>query len=203
MLNLIISIVLAYLIGSVPTSFIFGKLLKGIDIREHGSGNVGATNVFRVIGKVPAFAVLFIDILKGTIAVIVIPQIFLNNFIGVNLGLEIYKIILGIFAISGHVWSVFLNFKGGKGVATTAGVMIALSPAIVAGSVVIWIIIFSMFRIVSVASIIASIFLPIFGIIFQKSFTLIIFTVVLCIVGTYKHKENIKRLIRGEEKRIV
>ena len=203
MLNLIISIVAAYLIGSIPTSFIFGKLLKGIDIRQHGSGNVGATNVFRVIGKIPALSVLFIDILKGAVAVMLLPQIFLNNFIGVNLGLETYKIILGICAISGHVWSVFLNFKGGKGVATTAGVMIALSLKIVTGSAVIWVVVFSVFRIVSVASIVASVFLPIFSIIFQESLILTIFTVILCVVGTYKHKENIKRLLRGEEKRIV
>lgn len=203
MVNLFVSLACAYLIGAIPTSYIFGKALKGIDIREHGSGNVGATNVFRVVGKTPGIIVLILDALKGVVAVLLLPSIFFNNAIGVNLGLENYKILLGICAISGHVWTVFLKFKGGKGVATTAGVMIALAPKVVAGSVVIWAIIFGVFKIVSVASIIAAIFLPVFALIFHKSIYIVLFCVLICIVGTYKHKANIRRLLRGEEKRLI
>ena len=202
MLGILISLILAYLIGSFPTSFIFAKVLKRVDIREAGSGNVGATNVFRVVGKLPAIFVLLIDIFKGYAAVRFLPDLFFNSTIDANLGLELYKILLGTCAISGHVWTVFLKFKGGKGVATTTGVLIALAPKVIGGSAIIWLLIFIIFRIVSVASIVASIFLPIFAAIFYTQTSLIIFCVILCLVGTYKHKSNIKRLIRGEEKKL-
>jgi len=203
MLGLLASLILAYLIGSIPTSFIFAKVLKGVDIRKHGSGNVGATNVFRVVGKIPAVIALIIDILKGVLAVLILPNIFFNNTIGITLGLELYTILIGVCAISGHVWTVFLNFKGGKGVATTAGVMIALAPKVFAGSAAIWVLVFSIFKIVSIASITASIFLPIFALLFQRSIAIILFCVLLALVGTYKHKANIKRLLRGEEKKLI
>jgi len=202
MLGLFISFILAYLVGSMPTSYIFARFLKGLDITKHGSGNVGATNVFRVVGKIPAIIVLLIDILKGMIAVLVLSEIFFNNTIGVNLGLELYRIFLGAFAISGHVWSVFLKFKGGKGVATTAGVLLALSPKVLIATVILWALVFIIFRIVSVASITASVFLPILAVFFKGSLSLVLFCVILCIMGTYKHKSNIKRLIRGEEKKL-
>src|SRR3989338_4651840 len=99
MINLVISLILAYLIGYIATSFIFTKFLKKVDIRQHGSGNVGATNVFRVVGKTPAVMVLLIDILKGVIAVLFLSDVFFNNFIGMKLGLELYKILLGACAI--------------------------------------------------------------------------------------------------------
>ena len=202
MLGLFMSFILAYLIGSIPTSYIFARLLKGLDITKHGSGNVGATNVFRVVGKVPAIFVLLIDILKGAIAVLVLSGMFFNNTIGVNLGLELYRILLGTFVISGHVWSIFLKFKGGKGVATTAGVLLALSPKVLIATVILWCLAFIVFRIVSVASIVSSVFLPIFAVFFKCSLSLVLFCVILCIMGTYKHKSNIKRLIRGEEKKL-
>ena len=202
MVNLLISLTVAYLIGSIPTSFIFTKILKKTDIRKHGSGNVGATNVFRVVGKIPAVAVLLLDIFKGVVCVAFLSDIFFNNTIGVILGPELYKILLGTCAIFGHVWSIFLRFTGGKGVATAAGVLIALAPNVLIASAILWIIVFFMFRIVSVASIASAVFLPIFAIIFNRPISLVIFTALLCIMGTYKHKANIKRLIRGEEKRL-
>ncbi|MFH1594475.1 MAG: glycerol-3-phosphate 1-O-acyltransferase PlsY [Candidatus Omnitrophota bacterium] len=202
MSDLLISLLCAYILGSIPTSFIFARLLKRIDIRDHGSGNVGATNVFRVIGKVPAIIVLVLDMLKGTVSVAVLPLFFFNDPINSMMGMERYKILLGIFAICGHIFSIFLKFKGGKGVATTAGVLIALMPELFAVSALIWICIFAIFRIVSVASIAASIFLPILAIIFHRSVYLILFCVIICIVGTYKHRSNIQRLIRGEENKL-
>ena len=202
MINLLISLILAYLIGSIPTSFIFGKILKKIDIRKHGSGNVGTTNVFRAVGKIPALIVLLLDIFKGSFAVFFLPEIFFNNTIGITIGFEIYQILLGLFVIAGHVWSVFLKFKGGKGVATTAGVLLVLAPKVLIAGLFIWILVFLAFRIVSVASITASVFLPIFAIILRRPIYLVLFCVFLCIFGTYKHKSNIKRLIRGEEKKL-
>jgi glycerol-3-phosphate acyltransferase PlsY len=202
MIGLAISLILSYAIGSIPTSFIFGKLLGKIDIRKQGSGNVGATNVFRVVGKIPAILVLLLDVAKGVLPVLFLSGVFFNNTIGITLGLNLYKILLGACAISGHVWSVFLNFKGGKGVATTAGVLLALAPNVLLTGLTVWIIAFSIFRIVSVASVASSVLLPVAGILFNQPLSNILFYVFLCIMGAYKHKANIRRLLRGEEKRL-
>ena len=123
--NTVIVIVLSYIIGSIPTSFIAAKILKGIDIREYGSKNIGATNVYRTLGLLPALFVLAIDIGKGLIAVVFISQL---SIIGTDsvVNQELIKIIVGIFAIIGHNWTMFLSFKGGKGVATSAGVFLVL-----------------------------------------------------------------------------
>jgi len=202
MVNLAVSLILAYLIGCIPTSLIFAKILKGKDIRRHGSGNVGATNVFRVVGKIPALFVLLLDVFKGSFAVFFLPGIFFNNTIGMTTGLELYGILLGLSVISGHVWNVFLGLKGGKGVATTAGVLLILAPNVLIASVFMWIFVFFMFRIVSVASIVSGIFLPVFALMFCHSAYLVLFCVFLSVMGAYKHKENIRRLLRGEEKKL-
>jgi len=202
MVNLAVSLILAYLIGCIPTSLIFAKILKGKDIRRHGSGNVGATNVFRVVGKIPALFVLLLDVFKGSFAVFFLPGIFFNNTIGMTTGLELYGILLGLSVISGHVWNVFLGLKGGKGVATTAGVLLILAPNVLIASVFMWIFVFFMFRIVSVASIASAIFLPVFAILFRHSTYLVLFCAFLSVMGAYKHKENIRRLLRGEEKKL-
>jgi len=202
MTGLIASLVLSYLLGSLPTSYIAARLLKGLDIREAGSKNVGATNVFRVVGRVPALIVLFIDIAKGFAAVALLPGLFLNNFIGVRLGFELYQILIGTCAVAGHVWNPFLKFRGGKGVATTAGALLAISPDVAAASFIVWCAAFGILRIVSVASIAAAIALPISAVFFNRSIYLVLFCVILCVIGTYKHKPNIRRLLKGEEKRL-
>ena len=118
----------AYIIGSIPTAYIFGRVLKGIDIREYGSGNIGATNVFRVIGKAPGIIVLIIDALKGLICVTYLAAGFL--YLAPVTRPELYRILVGLSAIAGHNWTLFLKFKGGKGVAASAGVAIGLIPKI-------------------------------------------------------------------------
>jgi len=202
MINLAASLILAYFIGCIPTSFIFTKIIKGKDIRQHGSGNAGATNVFRVVGKLPALFVLIIDVFKGSFAVFFLREIFFNNAIGVTIGFELYGILLGICAIGGHVWNVFLGLKGGKGVATTAGVLLILAPDVLAASFIVWVFVFFLFRFVSVASVISGMFLPVFAIMFRDSIYLVSFCAFLCVMGAFKHKANIRRLIRGEEKKI-
>src|SRR3989338_5088795 len=119
-MTIMMGIILAYLTGSIPTAYIFGRMSKGIDIRQHGSGNVGATNVFRVLGKWPGTVVLMLDILKGTIAAAVVPDM---------LGLTgvLHRAALALAVVCGHNWTVFLKFKGGKGVATAFGVLIGLT----------------------------------------------------------------------------
>ena len=110
----------AYLLGSIPTAYIFGKLLKGIDVREHGSGNVGATNTLRAVGKLPALLVFLIDFAKGLVAVKVIPLFWEGHP-------PYFYVFLGIAAVAGHIWPVFLKFRGGKGVATLVGMMFGVN----------------------------------------------------------------------------
>lgn len=194
---------MAYLIGSIPTGYIIGRVLKGIDIRKHGSGNVGATNVFRTVGKVPGVIVLILDFLKGFIAVAVLPAAIARVFPDTPMGDSTLYISMGSAAIAGHIWTCFLKFKGGKGVATTAGVMAALFPVIFISGLVIWVIVFVVSKYVSLASIAAAIALPALAIITGKDIKIIIFAAVLCMVGIYSHRSNIKRLIQGTENKIV
>ena len=194
---LMVSILAAYLLGSIPSSFILTKLFKGVDIRQHGSGNVGATNALRVAGKLPALIALIIDISKGIIAVTLLASLSYPYVSGIDY--EFYRILLGFSAIVGHIWTVFLNFKGGKGVATTIGVLATLGPGIFLPSLFVWILIFSITHYVSVASIAFGVALSIFSVVFNKSIYMTIFAVTLCFISIYKHKDNIKRLVRQEE----
>lgn len=198
---LILSLSTAYLIGAIPTGFLFAKYIKGIDIRTFGSGNVGATNVYRTIGKAPGFAVLFLDILKGALPVAILPMIFKLDASS-SISMDSYKLLIGASSIAGHVWTIFLNFKGGKGVATTAGVMIVLVPKVVLIAFILWVIIFAISRYVSLASIIASISLPLSALAFKMEKSLVVFLAILCALGIYTHKSNIKRLLKGEEHKI-
>jgi len=200
LIKTIAGLILAYFLGSIPTAYITGKLLKGIDIRQHGSKNVGATNVFRVLGKVPGIVVLVCDILKGVLAVVLIPFLLGLHQIG-------YFILFGLVAVCGHNWTIFLRFKGGKGVATSLGVLIGLTinvvsmRLIVALCVLIWAGVFVAFGYVSLASIIAVLCLPLFMVIFSQSIELIFLGVIFCLLVVWRHRPNIQRLLQGRESR--
>ncbi len=200
MLYLILSLISGYLLGSIPTGYIFGRVLKGIDIRKHGSGNVGATNVFRTVGKIPGIVVLFLDGLKGFAAVALAAGFFYHESSPINI--EWFCIASALAAVAGHIWTIFLNFKGGKGVATGAGALIALMHQVAFACLGVWAVVFVITRIVSVASIAASLSLPIFAWAFNRPVELKILSIILCIISTYKHVPNIKRLFKGEEKRL-
>ena len=124
MLKFIIGIIASYLCGTIPTAFLIAKCVGGIDIREHGSGNVGATNALRVMGKLPGIVVLLLDMGKGVLAVLLISAIFSSN----EIPPEIVKAVFGWAVVCGHVFNVFLKFKGGKGVATSAGILLCIAP---------------------------------------------------------------------------
>ena len=202
----ILAIGLAYVLGSIPSGYLLTKVLKGIDIRRYGSGNFGATNVFRVVGPLAGVTVLILDALKGIIAVTVLTDFVLHAQTGLDLVLV--RLVLGLAAICGHNWTVFLQFKGGKGVATTAGVLVGLSwkipPLGLIGvfCLVIWMLVVLTTGFVSLGSIIASCALPIFMLAFNQPFKLIIFAAALCLFVVYRHKSNIRRLLRGEEGKI-
>jgi acyl phosphate:glycerol-3-phosphate acyltransferase len=198
------SILSAYLIGSIPTAFILGKLVKGIDIRKHGSGNVGATNAMRVIGKGPGLAVFVIDSFKGFAAVTLLPFVVNDLFSGGDLyGNSTFYLVLAAAVVSGHIWTCFLGFKGGKGVATTAGAMLGLYPVIFFSGLIVWILVFHLWRYVSLASLAAAISLPILSVLIDQDLVTTVFMAGLCFLGVWSHRDNIKRLVQGTEKKIV
>lgn len=192
-----VSVALSYLIGSFPTSFIMTKVFRGIDIRSVGSRNAGATNVLRTAGKIPALITLIVDILKGYLVVTVVAGFFYSS--AIDLDYDFYRSMLGFAAICGHIWPVFLRFRGGKGVATTLGVALGLAPKALLPTVIIWAVVFAITSYVSLASLIALISFPVIAVIFKVSFYIAVFSIAICLVSVYKHRDNIKRLLRGEE----
>ena len=197
----ILSCLAAYLIGSIPTGFLMTKIFVGSDIRSAGSMNVGATNVYRVAGKLPGFLTLIIDIIKGVIVVTLVAE-FCYTYLP-DVDYVFYKTFLGLIVILGHIYSVFLKFKGGKGVATTIGVTAAIAPLVLSVSLVVWLIVFIPTNYVSLGSLAFGMALPISALFFDQPFYVVIFCVILCIINTYKHKDNIKRLLNREENKTI
>lgn len=183
--------IISYLLGSISFAYILGKLILKKDVRNYGSGNAGATNAIRSFGKKIGVMVFMGDFLKGVIAVI----------LGRSLGGQIGAYIGGAFAIIGHNWPVFLNFKGGKGVATTIGVMALVDFHLTLICVIIGIIIIIFTRTVSAGSILGMAFAPIAAILFVRPFDtmLLLFCLFISSMSIYRHKDNIKRIINGNE----
>ncbi len=201
MLSILLTLFIAYLIGSLPTALIAGKLLKKIDIREHGSGNAGATNVFRVLGWKAGLVVLFIDMFKGFACVWWVPSIAVVN----PENLIYIQILAGIAAITGHIWTIFARFRGGKGVGTAAGVFLGLQPGPVIICLIIFIGVVYKTKYVSLGSMIAAFLLPIILLV-QKFFLLveipmpmIVLSILLAVLIIVTHRANINRLIQGTE----
>lgn len=191
--------IISYLLGSVPFGVIIGKMLKGIDIRTTGSGNIGTSNAFRALGPVGGSLVFLTDTLKGSIPVIVIALL-VPKLIPVDMK-TIAQIAVGICAILGHTYSIFLKFTGGKGVATSFGVIVAMCWYVALICLGIWGIVVLTTKISSVASMTGAIAFPITTYIFFKTndMPLLVFSIVACILIIYLHRSNIKRLINGEE----
>lgn len=196
-----INIIIAYFLGAIPTGYWAGKILKNIDIREHGSKNMGATNVLRVLGKGPGLTVLLIDILKGVVPVAVVARL---------LGLydPLVLVLVAVAAVAGHNWTVFLKFKGGKGVATTLGVLIGLAiqipglrPVLLL-TLLVWAAVFFPSGYVSLASITAAVALPVLMVVFNAPFVIVLMGIALSILVVLKHRANISRLLKGQENRI-
>ncbi|MCX5702884.1 MAG: glycerol-3-phosphate 1-O-acyltransferase PlsY [Candidatus Omnitrophica bacterium] len=206
MLAIITGILVSYLLGSLPTAYIFGRLLKGIDIRNFGSGNVGATNALRVLGRGPGIAVLILDMLKGFLSVAFLGGIIADKT--TYIPQDLLYIILGISCICGHNWTLFLRFKGGKGIATTFGALAGLavkisSMKLIFGlTILTWLIIFIICRVVSLASILSGIALPIYMLLFRQSPVLIASGILLSLFILLRHKSNLKRLFQGKEPRL-
>lgn len=204
-LKLLLGLLLSYLIGSLPTAYLFGKLTQRIDLRQHGSGNLGATNAFRVLGKGIGTIVLALDILKGTAAVLLANLFFYTP--GGMISGNLYICLAAIAVVSGHNWTIFLKFKGGKGIATSLGSLVAFSILIpgflwiVLIIVVLWIVFFLSSGFVSLASVMGSIILPILAIFFHLPKEIIGFLTLLAAFSLIRHKLNILRLLQKKEKR--
>jgi len=198
--NVVLTAVFSYLIGAIPTAYIFGKLLKGIDIRQHGSGNVGATNAFRVLGKGPGIAVFVLDVLKGVLPVVLFGSLFQLDVNG--------RIVAAVAAVVGHNWTCFLQFKGGKGIATTLGVLLGLTialPAIrlaVILCVLSWFLCFIITAYISVSSILAAVLLPILMVVVDAPFSMTLLSVLFCLFVVFRHRPNIQRLLIGQEPKV-
>jgi len=196
--------VAAYLMGSIPTGFLVGKA-EGIDIRKVGSGNIGATNVFRYLGKGPGVLVMLVDAAKGWIAVrVVTPLIFqlLASSFGEG-ARDVGLILSAVCAVIGHNYTCWLNFKGGKGIATSAGVLVAMVPYSLLIILAVWLIVVALTRYVSLASMLASFTLPFAAWLTGESVTRIVVTGSMAALAIYKHKANIQRLLNGTESKIV
>jgi glycerol-3-phosphate acyltransferase PlsY len=202
MILFIISILCAYLLGSVPSAVWISKIFYNIDIREHGSGNAGTANTFRVLGAKAGIPVFIIDVLKGTLAVLLSFLFFNKDIYGLNF-IEI-KLILGLSALVGHIFPVFANFKGGKGVATLLGVMLIIQPLPTLCSLATFIIILLTFRYVSLSSILSGVSFPFYLIFIFKSdnISLISFSILIALILLITHHKNIKRLLEGEEPKV-
>lgn len=203
MIRLIGLILVSYLIGSFPTSYMMGKILKGIDLREHGSGNLGATNVFRVVGKTAGIITLLIDAFKGFIPAFLFSGLIMTWAPELSLTLLDVGVILGVAAILGHMFTLFMKFKGGKGVATSLGVFLALAPLPILFTVVVCCTIMAVTRYVSLGSISGALLLPILIIVlYPDSRLLIIFSIVIGSIIIVRHKTNIKRIVQGSENKL-
>lgn len=193
---------LAYLLGSIPTAVWVGKYFHGVDVREHGSGNAGATNTIRVLGWKTGIPVLIVDLAKGWLAAML--PLFLKLAPHDSALLTNLQIMTGLIAIAGHIFPVFAEFRGGKGVATVFGVLLAIHPGVTLICFGVFLVILILTGIVSVSSMSAGIAFPVFLLTIFDTPSLIfkIFSVVVALALLITHRNNIKRLIKGEEKKL-
>jgi glycerol-3-phosphate acyltransferase PlsY len=191
-------VVFAYLLGSVPFGLVVGKLLFRVDIREHGSGNIGATNAYRTLGPVAGAVVLAGDVLKAMIPVIAV-RYFLA---GTPEAVPLASVVVGLAAILGHSYSIFLNFGGGKGMATAGGLILVLWPLAAPILLGIWMLVIAMTRYVSLGSIVVAMLLPVLVFLMYPKTEYIIFALLAGLVIVFRHRSNIARLLVGKELKV-
>ncbi len=202
----LLALILAYLLGSIPTSVWYGRLFFDLDIREHGSGNAGATNTFRVLGKRAGTIVLLADILKGYAATLLATLLVQNHIIEAD-KLTGWQLTFGLLAVVGHLYPIFAQFRGGKGVASLLGMLLAIHPEMAGLCIGIFLLVAIASQYISLGSLLAALAFPVllllrvFG--EKESPLLIVFGFVIFLLVTLTHKKNIGRLLRGEESRTV
>lgn len=190
----VVSLIIAYLLGSINFSYILAKKLKGIDIRHFGSKNAGATNTLRVLGKGPALIVLFLDALKGVVSVLIASLL--------SSGSEVWMTLAGLSAIIGHNWPIFLGFRGGKGIATTIGMVAVVAPIPGLASGFMAIVAIMATRYVSLGSLLFTCTLPFMMVLFNAHIAYIYGALAITTLSVFRHIPNIERLVRGEERKL-
>ena len=214
MLLLAIIVILSYLIGSIPNSILISKAVSGIDIRNHGSGNAGGTNVMRVLGWKYGLLVIFLDALKGAIAVVIISRLFFGPLPFENVSpfddFTLVQIIAGISAVIGHIWTVFAGFKGGKGIATALGMLLTLITIDMLIAIGVFILVVTFSRYVSLGSLAGAVAVPLALIVRENVFnvdipnynTLLPFLIFVALLVIFTHRKNVIRLLNGNENKI-
>ncbi|MCB9210136.1 MAG: glycerol-3-phosphate 1-O-acyltransferase PlsY [Ignavibacteriales bacterium] len=212
--NLLFIIILSYLVGSIPVSIILTKLVKGVDVRDFGSGNAGGTNVSRVLGKKYGILTIILDAMKGVIAVVFISRLYFGNFPFPNTtpfdDFTLIQIIAGITAVIGHIWTIFAGFKGGKGIATGLGVLVSIVTLDLLLALGVFFVVMYISKYISLASISAAVSVPIimvvreniFGVNIPSYHTLLPFVIGLALLIIYTHRANLERLLSGNENKI-
>ena len=185
-------ILLAYLIGSIPMGLIFGKLIWKKDLRRFGSRNIGATNAWRIIGKKAGLLIFFLDFLKGEVGALLGAVI---------IGTPAAMVLGGFFAIIGHIFPLFIGFKGGKGVATGLGVLAILMPKVTAIVFIVWLVLVLLTRYVSIGSVVAAVLAPILAAVFKAPAEFFAFALAAAVIIVWRHRENLTRLKAGRENR--
>lgn len=207
MVSLAIILIMSYLLGSISPSIILSRMIKGVDVRTTGSGNAGMTNAIRLLGAKWGAVVALIDLAKGFCAAMIVTSLFYSDVNMYFIDETLVRILAGVAAVAGHIWTIFFGFKGGKGVLTVTGAVLGVAPAEVGICFMVFLIVFALFRYVSLGSIIGVWFFPA-NVVIQRFFLhrdisvhLLWFSFIVALLITYTHRENIARLIRGEEKK--
>lgn len=198
-MNSILLLVIAYLIGSIPSGLWIGQIFYKTDIRKHGSGNLGATNTFRVLGKKAGIVVTLMDILKGTVATL-LPTFAVFSASG------IHPLIAGVFAVFGHMYPIFAGFRGGKAVATSAGILLGYHWPIFVLLVIAFLLCLKIYKMVSLASMFAAVVAFVYALfyaIFEKEYVLLIIITILVVFIFYRHRSNISRIKNGTEPKVT
>ena len=193
LLSSLLLLALGYLLGSMPNGYLAGRWLKGIDLRQYGSGSTGATNVLRNVGKGPALVVFLLDVGKGALAVLLAKSFGLNDWV---------QVLAGLAALAGHIWPVWLGWKGGKAVATGLGMFLGLAWPVGLACFGLFMAVISISRIVSLSSVVAAIGLPVLMLISGGSSAYLVVSLVASLMVLWRHRSNIERLIAGTEPRI-
>ena len=193
LLSSLLLLALGYLLGSMPNGYLAGRWLKGIDLRQCGSGSTGATNVLRNVGKAPALVVFLLDVGKGALAVLLTKSFGLNDWV---------QVLAGLAALAGHIWPVWLGWKGGKAVATGLGMFLGLAWPVGLACFGLFMAVISISRIVSLSSVVAAIGLPVLMVLAGANGASISVSVVASVMVLWRHRSNIERLIAGTEPRI-
>ena len=192
-LTALLFLAIGYLLGAIPCGYLAGRWLKGIDLRDCGSGSTGATNVLRNVGKGPALLVFLLDVGKGALAVLLAKSVGLNDWV---------QVLAGLAALAGHIWPVWLGWKGGKAVATGLGMFLGLAWPVGLASFGLFMATISLSRIVSLASVVAAIGLPVLMLVAGNSSAYVVVSLVASLMVLWRHRSNIKRLMAGTEPQI-